>query len=479
MEQPSSAKFTGFRSLKTPDRAHEFEPLRVEGILPRDLQGCLYRVGPGTFESFGKRHAHWFDGEGLIAAVRINESGAWGACRLVDCGLDQEHQAGHPILARFGAAAPKITTRIRSMWDSRAGANLANTALFEWQHRLFALYEASHPTEIDPKTLETLGPTDLGGVVRYSFTAHPKYVPTRRAHYAFGFRPLPIPSLDLYCLPDEGPARYLGAVRYNASAFVHDFAVVDDAIVFICSPIFSNPFNVIVKGESFDASLRFSPEKGCEVIVVPLDDVTQAWRKKIEGLLAVHVVNAFRSENKIVVDYMASTSAIGMEWIRSVMSGVLTPNGQDQSVYRMEIETDSKSIRNHKRLELHGEFPTIAPAAVNTHYEWTYFAGFREDVKDACDFYSALFKVHVPTGNAQRWDCDKGHTTTEAIFVPRARPRAEDDGYLLSMVYDSHRDRSYLQVLDAWGDELKPMCRLHFDYPIPYTFHGIFVDRIF
>ena len=43
-------------------REHGFEPLEVEGRLPADLAGTLYRVGPGLFSSFGRRYGHLFDG---------------------------------------------------------------------------------------------------------------------------------------------------------------------------------------------------------------------------------------------------------------------------------------------------------------------------------------------------------------------------------------------------------------------------------
>src|SRR5262245_10518195 len=70
----------GFPSLK---REHAFEPLRVEGTIPRDLVGTLYRNGPGLFERFGDRYRHWFDGDGAITAIRLERGTARGAVRIV------------------------------------------------------------------------------------------------------------------------------------------------------------------------------------------------------------------------------------------------------------------------------------------------------------------------------------------------------------------------------------------------------------
>ena len=42
-------------------REHGFEPLKVEGRLPDDLAGTLYRNGPGAFGAFGRRYHHLLD----------------------------------------------------------------------------------------------------------------------------------------------------------------------------------------------------------------------------------------------------------------------------------------------------------------------------------------------------------------------------------------------------------------------------------
>ena len=44
-----------------------FEPLEVEGQLPKELRGTLYRNGPGQFGQFGKRYSHPFEADGAAA----------------------------------------------------------------------------------------------------------------------------------------------------------------------------------------------------------------------------------------------------------------------------------------------------------------------------------------------------------------------------------------------------------------------------
>lgn len=41
--------------------------------------------------------------------------------------------------------------------------NLANTNILAWGGKVYALYEAGRPVELDPETLEARGETSLGG----------------------------------------------------------------------------------------------------------------------------------------------------------------------------------------------------------------------------------------------------------------------------------------------------------------------------
>jgi all-trans-8'-apo-beta-carotenal 15,15'-oxygenase len=60
------------------------------------------------------------------------------------------------------------------------------------------------------------------------------------------------------------------------------------------------------------------------------------------------------------------------------------------------------------------------------------------------------------------------------VFVARAGGRAEDDGWLLVLVYDPAADASNITVLDARDPSTGPLGRAWFDHLVPPTFHGAF-----
>jgi all-trans-8'-apo-beta-carotenal 15,15'-oxygenase len=64
----------------------------------------------------------------------------------------------------------------------------------------------------------------------------------------------------------------------------------------------------------------------------------------------------------------------------------------------------------------------------------------------------------------------------EPIFVPRTQDAAEDDGWLLAVVYLGAEHRSQLTVLDARG--LEHVATLRLKHHIPFGFHGTFTRRV-
>ena len=75
----ATAAHAWHRAFRDLPRQHGFERLAVEGRLPEGLRGTLYRNGPSLFSSFGRRYAHWFDGDGAVSAVRFDAGGASGS----------------------------------------------------------------------------------------------------------------------------------------------------------------------------------------------------------------------------------------------------------------------------------------------------------------------------------------------------------------------------------------------------------------
>lgn len=87
-------------------------PAIVEGQLPAELDGVLYRNGPAWFDRGQVRYTHWFDGDGLVQAWHIANGAVRHRARMVGTSkFVREQRAGRFLCPR---PAPRSRMRFRS-----------------------------------------------------------------------------------------------------------------------------------------------------------------------------------------------------------------------------------------------------------------------------------------------------------------------------------------------------------------------------
>ena len=433
-------------------REHGFEDLRIEGELPTDLQGTLYRAGPFLYESFGRPYSHPFEADGGIMAARIGGGRAKGATRIVQSeGLREERVAGKPL---YGSAAPWLK-RIASASQQKI-KNTANTSILSWQGRLFGLMEAAKPTEVDPETLETLGATDLDGLIPQAFSAHPRHCPARKSIFNLGLSYGRQNALDLFGLPETGRARRVTTLELPYATLVHDFAITDKHAIFLISPAVLQLWRAILQVGGFADLFRWEPERGSELIVVPLDEPSKVRRIQVDAFWVWHFANAFEQGGDIVLDMcrykdLNSLDAIGGKGVTSpsaLVRGRISKN-------RFTTEVLTKDLQ---------EFPSASPLALTKENKHTWMQGS-----------NGLGRFDHERGEQDLWNTPNGQLASEPVFVPHPEAAHEGEGWVLSLILDGSSDRSFLGVFNAMNMAEGPKAKLWFDQRIPLTFHGQFV----
>ncbi len=439
-------------STQSLDREHDFEDLRIEGVLPTNLQGTLYRAGPFLYESFGQPYSHPFEADGGIVAARVGGGEAKGATRIVQSkGLREERAAGSPL---YGSAAPWFK-RIASAWRQTV-KNTANTSILSWQGRLFGLMEAATPTEIDPATLETLGDTDLDGVIPQGFSAHPRRCPSRKSIFNLGLSYGRQNTLDLFGLPEKGPARRVASVELPYATLVHDFAITDKHAIFLISPAVLQLWRAILQVGGFADLFRWEPERGSELIVVPLDATSKARRIQVDAFWVWHFANAFEERGDIVFDMcrykdLNSLDAIGGNELAcpsALVRGRIAENRFTTEVLTTDLQ----------------EFPSASPVMLTKENRHTWMQGSH-----------GLGRFDHDRGEQDLWNSPDEQLVSEPVFVPCPNAVHEGEGWVLSLIFDGPADRSFVGVFDAMNMAEGPRAKLWFDQRIPLTFHGQFV----
>ena len=445
-----------------PTREHGFEALRVEGKLPVELAGTLYRNGPGRFGSFGRRYYHMFESDGAISAVRFGHGLAEGAHRTIaSAGLREEQAAGRPLYGSVVSRPRRVLNNLRGR-----AKNLANTNVLVWQGRVFGLLEAAKPMQVSPDDLETLGECDLGGVVTHTFSAHPHFVAARRAFYNFGMRFGAKSAIDLYELPLRGPARSLGSLPLDAPTVLHDFIATERHLVFFLAPTRLLLPRALLGETRPERLFDWQPERGSEVVVVPIDEPERAARFRTGAFFAWHFANAFDRGDEIVVDFVrhADVSALGAMRDMNARDGAAIDMNLGDAC-RASVDLRRSRFETQALSDAKCEFPTIdvRGAGGPRRFVWlTVTEG------PAC----GIARLDVERAEARRWTPPAGQHVGEPVFAPRPGGSGETDGWVLVLVYDEATQTSHVAVLDAEAPEAGPLGRAHFDHHVPVTLHG-------
>jgi carotenoid cleavage dioxygenase len=91
--------------------------------------------------------------------------------------------------------------------------------------------------------------------------------------------------------------------------------------------------------------------------------------------------------------------------------------------------------------------------------------------------FEGLIKYDLSSGSSQTHEFGQGRYGGEAVFVPRPGATAEDDGWLLTFVYDEAEKTSELVVVNATDVAVEPVARVVIPQRVPYGFHGTWVSQ--
>lgn len=439
--------------LSTAPRHHGFEALEVEGELPRDLLGTLYRNGPALFEVGGQRYDHLFEGDGGITALRLDAGRAFGAHRILEtAGLAQERAEGRAI---FGTSVP-WHTRIANIYRGRH-KNVANTNVLSHRGGLYALWEGGKPTRFDADALTLVGEETLGDVVQGTFSAHPHAVPARRTTYNFGLKYGRTNLLTAYALPWDGEAKVLGEVTLRHPVMLHDFVATERHLVWFVSPIKLDLVRFALGLATFDRLFRWDASLATEVIVMPIDAPSEVRRFEVPAFFQWHFANAFERDGEIVVDYVHYAN---MDSFHDIGRSAAAKGRLHRAVI------GSRGLRTEQIASLSCEFPLVHPGLEGAQSApvWVSLQG------DA----GGIARVH--RGEERAFFFDEGTLASEAVVIPKSgAARSEDDVYLAALVLDGASQRSFFAIWDGPRFQDGPIAKAWFDHPVPITFHGKWV----
>jgi carotenoid cleavage dioxygenase-like enzyme len=283
--------------------------------------------------------------------------------------------------------------------------------------------------------------------------------------------------LDIYELNDSGGGRKLAEVPLAHTTLIHDFVATERHLVFFAPPVRFSPLSLLLGLDTLDGAMRWTPELGTDVIVVPIDDPERVTRFTIDAFFQWHFLNAYERGDEIVVDVVSFPDFESNNWFGALIEPhVMSPYIAGE-LWRVTLDPGARCGTSEPRWAHPCEFPRVAPGVESTRHTIGWLAAYAASAGKFVDrLPDAVAKVEVETGRESLW-LSGGGVVSEPIFVPRPGngvAHAEDDGWVLALVYDPASDASNVTVLDARDLSAVPLARTWFDHHVPPTFHGAF-----
>jgi len=435
--------------------------LPVVGRIPRELNGTYYRNGPNpAFPPLGRYH--WFDGDGMIHAVTLDDGRASYRNRYVlSRGLREEQEAGRALyrgLLEFQA------TEIPGF------KNTGNTNIVWHAGKLLALVEAALPTRMMAGPLDTVGEYDFDGRLAGPMTAHPKLDPETGEMLFFGYSPFP-PYLTYHVAAADGALVRSEVIDVAWPSMMHDFAITKDHVIFILCPLVFSFERLAERGGAFS----WEPERGTRLGIMPRrgGNADVRWFDT-DPSYVFHPMNAYEDGDAIVLDVARYERLDFMS-----AAAVEEPGYRDANaarLHRWRIDLARGGVASTPLDDIVTEFPRVDERRLGRRHRFGYMAAREPELNDGAQpLWTAVRKYDLERGGVTERRFGAGNGVGEPLFVPRTAAAGEDDGWVLVLVYDAAHDTSDFWILDAQDVAGEPVARVALPHRVPYGFHGNWV----
>lgn len=297
-------------------------------------------------------------------------------------------------------------------------------------------------------------------------------------------------------------------IELEGFAFVHDFVVTEHYVLWFQNPCDFDP-TLYVLGEKNPAQLiTYDETRPTLIHAVPRDAASGRAQRTLEipACFVFHHARGFecggtegggqsseRGEQLVVTpgDERLVVDSVVLEAFPAFDTLTRPPDGEGAALKaldfgavpinrltRFEIDLGCKdpraAVRQATPRPRAVEFPCVGAVLPRAPHHYVY---------GACAAHASLnnpfqgvFRVHMGSGEEVAHFPGPRMFTNEPIFVPRAAHRAEDDGWLLVLVFDAASLRSGLYVYDAARLDDGPVGVAWLRRSIPYGLHGSWAE---
>ena len=462
---------TQFTAISRPNpKELDYEITEIEGEIPKELHGALYRNGPNqnVLPKEGEQAMAFFEGDGMVRRVSFSEGKA-------------HFQSAHVHSPSFRLEAEK---GVYCMGGSNLAPNetldepmervLANTNIVAHAGKLLAMAENSRPYALNMESLATEGEWDFNGdLIGPWTTAHPKLDAKTGQMVLHGYS-TQSPYLQFYVIENDGKVSVAEPVDAPWPSLFHDLAITEN---FAAIPLGSAVYNpTIAEGNTKQVwdCLELDPSLNMRFGLRRREaNAETLWCETPTPGNIFHVGNAYEKSNKIILDACTFKTPNVLQQVPTLRKTGLA-NVFNANLYLYEINPTTGETIETQLSDIPIEFPRIDDRFVG--YENRYvFATTGDGGSDASGSLRRVSRFDFHTNEFNHADSVDGRWTSEPVFVPRSDDAEEGCGYILAYIFDANRDATGVEIRDAENVDQAPLATLWLNHRMPFDFHGNWV----
>jgi len=452
------------------------DQLEVIGNIPEDLNGLYVRNGPSPqFQPEGRYH--WYDGDGMLHAVRFENGRAEYRNRWVlTDGLLADREAGKSRLPGLKGRMPA------GVLPDNALKNTSNTDVkFHNGHLLSMWYRGGSVYQVNPATLETVGKLEPDPrLIGLQISAHSR-VDERSGEYMFFAYGNTTPYMHYGVVGADGALKTLIPVALPGPRLPHDMAITQNYSILHDFPLMNNQ-QALAAGRY---SLEFNENLRSRFAVVPRHGKVEDIRWfEADPRYMLHVVNAWEETNargEVEIVMLGTPYSMSKKFDGSLdkerLLFTIGTQGTDYELYQWRFNlTTGKTREGVVDDILNTEFPMINGwfQGYRNRYSYNVLMGRMKTLEQP--HFAGLVKYDLLKGSAVSYHPGPGYWFNESPFAAREGAVDEDDGYVVGFVWNSHENRSEVWIFDAQEISDGPVAKVVLPQRVPNGFHATWVS---
>lgn len=462
-----------FKGFTTQYTEKTIRNLAVKGDIPAWLSGDFISNGPAQFEIGATHFNHWIDGFAMLKKFSFTAGQVQFQNRFLRSKqYTQSHALNRLSTNEFATYANSsmlghIKNAMQDAWRDSNYDN-CNVNILKIASHYIAMTESDHFIEFNREDLTTIGAFSYADKMTGQLgTAHPKVDNVTGEIINVAIEVGPRIKYHIYKIHPHSTERKLIQTYISDRLFyMHSFSITKNYVILFKSPLTVNKFKLWL-GLPFNNTIFLKGNIPSYFVIIDRRD-GKIHEIETSPFVCLHSVNAYENKKELIID-LIYYNAIN-PYVNLYLSNLQKdhPDLVAGAIKRYVVNPYLKRCQETTLTESKHEFPSISTTVNGKNYNFLYCNSL-----DGLElkFLNSIQKINMETGHIQIWKKDH-YYPGEATFVANNNAKSEDDGILLSIVYDAATQYSLLVIIDAIT--MQEMAEVSLPFYLPFGLHGSF-----